>query len=297
MNIIYHADDYAANIEISQHILDCRTKGALNSLSVLPNSPWLLECMELMKETLSEADYPLISVHFNFAEGPSLSAKDEIPHLLNERGMFGISFFKLLILSFTPMRAVLKKELKAEIKKQLQVMKPYIKGLRIDSHQHYHMIPLVLETIIESAKEEKLDIEFIRVPAESLGPFIKHPSILFSCRPINLIKNLVLNVLNAADTRLLAPYRDRSAVFLGIMMSGSMDIQRVKALLPDYVKLSEKKHVPFELLCHPGGVEDAHTLMDPDNADCAWFYTAQGRGIEKNTLMNIAHSLHSVDSI
>ncbi len=31
--VIFHADDYAANEEISEHILDCYREGVLNSLS------------------------------------------------------------------------------------------------------------------------------------------------------------------------------------------------------------------------------------------------------------------------
>ena len=33
--VIFHADDYAANEEISEHILDCYREGVLNSLSIL----------------------------------------------------------------------------------------------------------------------------------------------------------------------------------------------------------------------------------------------------------------------
>ena len=47
--IIYHADDFGANEEVSEHILDCYREGALNSLSVLPNSPCLAHCMEMLR--------------------------------------------------------------------------------------------------------------------------------------------------------------------------------------------------------------------------------------------------------
>ena len=93
--IIFHADDYGANKEISQQILGCcKNGGALNSLSVLPNSPDLEGCMELLapyRERLA------ISVHLNLAEGPSVADPRQIPWLVDRRGMFSISFLKVLL--------------------------------------------------------------------------------------------------------------------------------------------------------------------------------------------------------
>lgn len=289
-NIIFHADDFGANREISEHILDCFRDGALNSLSVLPNSLHLSKCMTLLEPYRQEI---AVSVHLNLAEGHCMADETQVPWLVDERGMFAISFFKVLLLSFTGKKKELKRQLQAEMKAQLQAMLPYIHELRIDSHQHYHMIPLVLQSIFAAIKELRQEgnnvpeIMFIRIPAEPILPFIKHPALYLTYRPINLVKNIVLNILNAFDGALLKPYRKKTAVFFGILLSGRMDIQRVSAFRRDFERIAEKRGLPLEILCHPGGVQKPDELMDVQNQDCVGFYMSEGRAIEKEMLCAI----------
>lgn len=290
INIIFHADDFGANREISEHILDCFREGALNSLSVLPNSPRLAECMELLN---AYRDRIAVSIHFNLAEGHCLADESLAPLLVDERGMFSISFFKLLLRSYTPKRKELKRQLQAEMKAQVKAMLPYVKELRIDSHQHYHMIPLVLQSIFAAIEELRKEgesvpeITFIRIPAEPLLPFLKHPKLWSTYRPINLVKNIVLNGLNLADKKLLAPYRKKTAVFWGILMSGKMDLERISILKKDFLKIAEKRGLPLEILAHPGGVKKPDELLDIQNRDCVRFYMDEGRQIEKKMLREI----------
>lgn len=289
--IIFHADDFGANEEISRHILDCHIKGALSSLSVLPNGTHLEKCMEMLKPYRQKIS---VSVHFNLAEGHCLADPASVPLLVNERGMFCLSFFKVLLLSFTGKRKELKRQIRAEMSAQLERMVPWLDTLRIDSHQHYHMIPVVFSGILGAVAEMRkkypekpLPVEFVRIPAEPVTPFLKHPAFYATYKPINLVKNIVLNVLNIMDRRLLAPYRTRSAVFFGILLSGKMDIRRVSALLPDFEKIAARKGLPLEVLCHPGGVRTPEELMDRENKDCVDFYMSEGRRIEKNMMLKI----------
>lgn len=282
--IIYHADDYGACREVSEQIRDCHRDGALCSLSVLPNGNALEESMELLAPVQGDIK---VSIHFNLAEGHCLAEPSQVPLLVDERGMFNISFFQVLIWSFTWKRKELQRQIELEMSAQLARMLPYVKSVRVDSHQHYHMIPVVLKSILKSVKENGREIEFIRVPAEPLGPFLKHPELWRTYRPINLVKNLVLNALNLMDMRILKPYRGKTAVFFGILLSGRMDLKRVRRLLPDFQKIADRRNLPLEILCHPGGVEQPESLMDIKNADCVRFYTSEGRKIEKEMLMNI----------
>lgn len=285
--IIFHADDFGANREISEHILDCFREGALNSLSVLPNSPHLAECMDLLEAYRQEI---AVSLHLNLAEGLCLAEPESIPFLIDERGMFSISFFKLLLLSYTPKRKDLKRQLQIEMKEQIKKMLPYVTELRLDSHQHYHMIPIVLDSIFAAIKELKQEgicvpeITFIRIPAEPLLPFLKHPKFWGTYRPINFIKNMVLNVLNRMDRSLLKPYYKKSAVFFGILLSGKMDLERISILKKDFLKIAEKRELPLEILAHPGGVKKPDELLDIQNRDCVRFYMDEGRQIEKEML-------------
>lgn len=299
--VIFHADDFAANAEVSENILDCYREGALNSLSILPNSGRLDNCMQLLAPYGKKIKK---SIHFNLAEGHCLAEPSRVSWLVDKRGMFSISFFKVLLLSFTGKRKELKRQLKTEMQAQLLRMLPYVDNtLRIDSHQHYHMIPAVLESILEAVDDlqntpkgadwlaaqgmKRPEIEFIRIPAEPIGPYLKHPALYFSYRPINIVKNIVLNVLNILDSRLLKEYRRKSAIFFGIVMSCEMDLKRVCTLLPDFKKIADRKKLPLEVLCHPGQASRTEDLMDPQNELCREFYLSKMRAVEKETLQKI----------
>lgn len=293
-DIIFHADDFGANREVSEHILDCYREGVLNSLSVLPNSRYVDECMKLLEPYKNDI---YISIHFNLAEGHCLADPLQVPLLVDKRGMFHISFLKILALSFTGKRKALKQQIKTEMKAQLVRMLPYVETVRVDSHQHYHMIPIVLESILEAVREagtgeagKKQEIEFIRIPSEPIGPYLRHPEFYNVYKPINLIKNLVLHILKKMNARLLEPYRKKSAVFFGIMLTSRMSLRRVSALLPDFKRIALKRGLPLEVLCHPGSAETTDDLMDPENKECADFYTSENRKIEKNTMMHIGKS-------
>lgn len=293
-DILFHADDYGANEEISGHIIDCISKGALRSISILPNSGRLGPCMKLFDKRAYEFKGRTVrrSIHFNIAEGRPLSPPEEIPLLVNGEGMFCTSFFKVLLWSFTGRRAELKRQLTAEYKRQIEAVLPYIDEIRIDSHQHYHMIPLALSCIL-SVCEEASDgtgkpITFIRVPAEPISPFIRHPSVWPGIKPINIIKNMVLNTLHIMDRGLLKPYRERTAIFFGITFSGSMDYPKVKRVLKDFIMIAARRGLPLEVLAHPGGVSSTGDLMDVGNSDCVTFYTSKGRAAEKEMLLKIA---------
>lgn len=290
-NTIFHADDFAACPEVSQHILDCKQNGILHSVSILANSPYLHECMQMLRPYSDTLKY---NIHFNIAEGPCLSNPSDLSLLVNEQGMFCTSFFKILLMSCGKKRTVLKQQLELELSKQLNLLLPYLgkhNGIRIDSHQHYHMIPVVLDAILSAVKKSGKKIEFIRIPSEPIVPFLKHPSLYFSYRPINFVKNIVLNILKYGNAGRLKPYQSKTAVFFGIIMSGRMDLKRISALLPDFMKIAEKKKLPLEILAHPGQISDVNELLDPNNDNCKSFYMSSGRNIEKEMLLHIAEAL------
>lgn len=282
--ILFHADDFAACPEISQHILDCKSHGTLDSISILTNSPSFHKCMSLLDSYTDSLKY---NIHFNIAEGPCLSAPSDVFLLVDKRGMFSTSFFKILLISCGKKKVILKQQLEIEFTKQLDLLLPYVDKIRIDSHQHYHMIPVILDAILSVVKKSGKEIEFIRIPAEPISPFLKHPSLYLSYRPINFVKNIVLNILNWYDTSRLRPFRNKTAVFFGIIMSGHMDLRRITKMLPDFCIIANKKNLPLEILAHPGGISDIDSLMDSKNAECTAFYMDDKRYVEKEMLLHI----------
>lgn len=285
-NIIFHADDYGATAHISEDILECIQKGRCRSISILPQIIQS-ENAGYIDKLAPYKDNIRISIHLNIAEGHCLSKASGVSLLVDERGMFNTSFFKILMWSYSAKRNELKRQLKSEIGAQIDALKGVSVPLCIDSHQHYHMIPLFLETVLECIGERGLKLEFIRVPAESLLPLLKNIDLIFTIRPINLVKNFVLNILYILDKKMLQPYQDKTAVFFGIMLSGKMDKQRVFRLLPEFEKIAQRRRLGLEVLAHPGGEKDINRLMDSGNSDCALFYADSGRAVEKEMMLSL----------
>ena len=65
VKIEYHADDYGLFPTQSHRILDCHRNGNLNGISVMPNSPYLGECMSDM---YGFSDEVAVTVHLNLIE-------------------------------------------------------------------------------------------------------------------------------------------------------------------------------------------------------------------------------------
>ena len=42
--------------------------------------------------------------------------------------------------------------------------------LRLDSHQHVHMIPLVYRTLMQAVEAERLNVQYMRIPAAVCAP-------------------------------------------------------------------------------------------------------------------------------
>ena len=76
--IWFHADDYGVTIEQSQRILDCWQKGALNSVSVLPNTLVLKEVLQLLDQADPEETQIRRVLHLNFVEGNPLAGAENV---------------------------------------------------------------------------------------------------------------------------------------------------------------------------------------------------------------------------
>ena len=288
-NIHFHADDFGYNVEVSKDILDCYHNGTLNGISIMPNSPYFTECMEFLNDDMKLEK----SIHFSLSEGPCVSDKSNLSYLVDERGMFKLSFFKLLLMSFGigAKRTELKKQVKTEIKAQYDKALPYLVEINVDSHVHYHMIPVVLESIIEVIGEDGKTINYIRVPSEPIVPFLKNIKFYKSYKIINFIKNIVLNFLGIVNKKMLKPYSEKTAVFFGISLSGEMDVERVSTLIPSFMKKAKYKKLPLEVLAHPGQALGEDTVLDPQNDEYMKAPLSENRRLEKRMFMEIHNYL------
>ena len=227
------------------------------------------------------------SIHFNLAEGHCLSKPSQVSWLVDERGMFSISFFKVLLLSFTRKKKELKKQIKTEMQAQLVRMLPYVDTLRIDSHQHYHMIPIVLDSLLEVLSEqefEHLRIRQIRIPCDPVSPLVHTQGMPKRVPVMNLVKWCILKIYAGRSQVLLKSRGIQSPVFFGIFFTCEMKWEVVKTLLPAYQSYAGRKASELELMFHPGNLTAAYELLDARNKELADFYMSDNRFYEAECL-------------
>lgn len=284
-----HADDYGLSVNTSRSILSCIHADRLNSISVLPNMSCFDECLKLWEKELPEQKKrPAVSIHLNFVEGHCLCAPEKLNLLVDSDGYFKTSWVSLFWSCFSLHRKQIKAQLKLEIKAQIEkIRSTYLEDdrLRIDSHQHTHMIPVVFDALHEVIAENHYKIKYIRNSRDFLFPYLRQVSLWPTYRPINLVKVLILNILSFRMERKLKKFGINRMYLWGILMSGKMDRPRIKKLFPSISKIAANHKRTLEILFHPGTLLADEDGKDFVNRDAVAFYTSKNRKIEFETLM------------
>lgn len=291
MKIDVHADDFGESLHASEDILDCIRAGKLNSISILSNMSCFEDCVRKYREQEpSFPQKPLLSVHINIMEGSCLSKAEELPDLVDKGGHFCVSWEKLFLQSFLPGSEKIQKQLKKEIKAQVTAVMeafPECWPLRLDSHQHTHMIPVVARALFEVIQEEGWEVSYIRNAKEPLLPFLQEFALYRTYRPVNLVKNLILNFCSFLLEGRLARAGAEPMYLWGLVMSGCMDTKRVEKLMPRFVGRAQKKGRTLEVLFHPGHVLQEEITPEFSQEDAIAFHVSQNRCIEKKAVFEI----------
>ena len=294
-----HADDYALTVNTSRDMLSCMAEGQLDSISVTPNMTCFQECMEELYQAIPTFSFlPKMSVHLNLVEGRSLAGTEHVPLLVREgSNLIGLSWGGLFILSYLPWkRRTAKEQLKREIKVQIETAQAAIdhamdiakkqgipceqNKIRIDSHQHTHMIPVIWEALIEVIREECYEIEYIRNSKEMLGVFLSETSLWKTYRPINYVKNVLLYLYSYKVDRYAQSHHLDPMYLWGLIMSGHMDYDRVVRLYPKIVAQAERANRALEIVFHPGQMLSEELSEEIDDKAAKHFYLREDRHVE-----------------
>ena len=283
--IEYHADDYGMFRTQSKHIIDCYHNGALNGISIMPNSPYLRECMEDIADIRQKL---FVTVHLNFVEGRPLTG-DKAGRLTDRNGNFSIGFFKLFCLGYVPViRRFYYKQIRREVEAQLLNCQPYMNDgkFRIDGHVHYHMLPLVFDAVMDVIKKNDLQVSYIRFPREELDVYRRASGKLKGLKPINVVKALVLNSLCARNERKykeeLVTLDVQRKFFMGVMLSGHMFYDNVKECLTHAADImTDRGFQDMEILFHPGDVTQEDEVKEITSKDDLDFLNINSKNREK----------------
>ncbi len=272
------ADDYGLTTDSSNRIRECVEKGALNKISIFPNSD--------IDEIIEDVS---VGIHINLVEGKCVSAPDEISLLADKDGHFKHSFTGLLKLSLSSRKKEFEKQVYLEIKNQIRQWQRMVgrdEDLEIDTHQHVHMIPLIFKALMDVINDEKLKVKYMRIPVEPIMPYLMTPSLYFSYKPINLVKFMILKTFKIFNNKRFKRSGIKTALFMGVLFSGRMIEKNVLAVYPYYEKIAKKKNMDIELLFHPGYIEEGENLFDINKKDFNKFYISEERKSEYDTLIS-----------
>lgn len=277
------ADDYGLDAISSMHIQECIDKGALDKVSVFPN----FDKVDLKQICKNKAVQ--LSLHLNLVEGKCLANADEIDLIADKNGILKHSFTALFLISLLHRR-----KFEKQVYKEIQAQVLFWKGILpedmpfwMDGHQHTHMIPAVFRTLLKVLHDENIQIAHMRIPAEPLLPYLCAPSLYFTYRPINLIKQWLLKFLWQINKTYTKKDDIPISYFCGILFSGKMDEKRLRKILPSYIKLAEKKQRHIEALFHPGYHADPSDLK-ADNVEFVDFYVSPNRKTEYDSLISLS---------
>ena len=78
------------------------------------------------------------------------------------------------------------------------------------------------------------------------------------------------------------------AYFFGILFSGKMDEKRVCKVLPQYIKMAERKKRDIEVLFHPGYIQKDEFKANIENIKFEQFYLSKERKTEFDSVIKIS---------
>lgn len=278
-HIDMHADDYGMMPHSNHRIQNCWEHGCINGVSVMVNGT--------QPALVKDSEKVPVALHLNLVEGKPMTAPERVPLLVRGDGFLKHSFFGLLLLSVSGKRKELQRQLYLEIDAQFtEFMRlyPEQRTLSVDSHQHTHMIPLVFRTLLRVIQDRGIRVSYLRVPAEPIMPFLLEPSLYATYRPVNLVKNLVLNGLWCFNRRAFRQSGISTAIFCGILFSGKMDEARLRKVFPHFYRLACKKEQGLEFLFHPGAIATDEAFLDPEKSGFCDFYLSPGRQTDAATV-------------
>ncbi len=283
--IWFHADDYGVTIEQSKRILDCWQNGVLNSVSVLSNTNVLKEVCTLLNQADPDGTQIRRVLHLNFVEGKPVAGAEKVPDLVDKTGYFDKSFLQFFRWNYTERgikRHVLARQIQLEIAAQLHAVTKNnnFRITAIDSHQHYHMIPIVFDSLMKVLSKEEfkdLKIRHIRIPVDPISPLIHNTKMRRGVPRINWMKWGILKTYAKRNKTILYNRGIEVPVFFGIFYTCEMKKEVVEALLPAYKVYADKQGQELELMFHPGNLIAGSELLDERSRELAAFYLSDNR--------------------
>ena len=262
-----HADDLGLDAGVDSAILGLAEAGRLTSASLLVNGA-TAESAAAAWRCLPKAQ-PLV-LHLCLTEGPQPLDCPDLP----------TGFGELLLSSLLPgkrhaLRPQIVKAIQAQIHRFQQLTGQ--QQIQLDGHQHIHLLPLVLDVVLEQP-----EVIWVRTTAEPLPQGLPLRLWIKALRGGGLLKWLVLQALTwLAQPRLRAAGIRMNARFAGVLFTGQMAGKALEAA-------EESLGDGDLLLAHPAAPVDTDDLMQRQFHRSAEFFSSPRRQDEWRALSSRA---------
>ena len=287
MIIELHADDIGASIGITDSIMlmvKFADRNSLNAgVSVLAN----MEAFDYAMHDLKPFPNVNTSLHLNFIEGRPLAKTESVSHLVDSEGFFNQSFQSIWFQYLKGSKSVkdqLRQQISLEIREQLSALREALgenKEMRVDGHNHLHMIPFIMDEILKL--KEEFNIQYVRVPYESFFVSLKSLSDLLNYFGLNLVKHLLLNMLSYwAFKKLKRCEVKNNQHFVGVLFTGNVSLHSIEKGLKVIFRQrsSRDSDAMTEVLLHPGKALPEERELWTHYPEMAGFYFSNARDLE-----------------
>jgi chitin disaccharide deacetylase len=161
--LIINANDLGYTRGINEAIRQCSAAGMLRSATLMANGPAFDDAVAMVRDT----EILDVGVHLVLTKLPPVSPPAKIRGLIDERGHLPGNPWELAVslLAGGISRDAIRQELSSQITKILDYG---LQPTHLDSHKHVHVLPRVLEVVIELAN--KFSIPWILNPFDEI-PF------------------------------------------------------------------------------------------------------------------------------
>jgi len=263
LRLLVHADDFGLSEKINDGIRQAHVDGVLTSASVMANGAAFDHAIDICRQVPSLD----IGIHLTLVEERPVLPAREVPSLADgDRKLHRhATVFTKRYLQGKIDPDDVRRELDAQLRK---VLNTGIAVSHVDSHQHIHMLPVILGITEELAMH--YGIPLVRFPREQIRPYML-------TRPASLPRVAQLVWLRWLCFHGRRSPLARTQAFAGFFFGGKLTKQHLLTVI---------EHLPesgtCEVMCHPGLAdpdtryahwgyrwsEELDALVDPDVADC-----------------------------
>jgi len=262
--LIVNADDLGLSPGVNLAILHGVAQGGITAASLMVNMPFAEDAAAKVG-----ASYPDLSValHFCLTSGQAVLPQQTIPALVDDRGFFKSGFLGLWrgLVSRKTRTDILAQAL-AEFDAQMQRMERLaaqysLRFDHLDSHQHIHVLPGLLELFEREAEKQRL---ILRIPHEHFGDCRRVWRCFASWFPGGLAKKAIL------DNHLRRSRRDRPVIrveqpvgYFGILDTGQVGLAAFREIVR-IIRDDRSGYEIFELNIHPACYRDEYQKEQQD---------------------------------